>query len=66
MAHYWDPDRLWPAGVMNVPLCTGYLGDGLGGSSWPCRAMQKLLNWGAYFPWIRTHVVQAQYFKVRL
>lgn len=30
-----------------------------------CFLMQELLGHGAYLPYVRDHVVQAQYFKVR-
>ncbi len=29
-----------------------------------CETMQTILGKGAYLPWVRDHVVQAQYFKV--
>jgi hypothetical protein len=29
-----------------------------------CETMQTILGRGAYLPWVRDHVVQAQYFKV--
>ncbi len=53
------------AGIMNIPLC-----DGLASKShwnpvyWACLSMQRLLHWGANMPWVRDHVVQAQYFRV--
>jgi hypothetical protein len=31
-----------------------------------CKAMQEALAYGAYLPWIRDNIIQAQYFKVRL
>jgi hypothetical protein len=30
-----------------------------------CGVMQVLLARGAYAPWVRSNVIQAQYFKVR-
>lgn len=49
-------------GIMSVPTCwspgTGYA------PSAACRTMQRLLGFGAYLPWVRNHIVQAQYFKV--
>ena len=29
-----------------------------------CWGLQRLLGWGAYLPWVRSHIIQAQYFKV--
>lgn len=48
-------------GIMNLPSCTGPSYNQT--SSWPCKAVQRFLGLGAYLPWIRSHVVQAQYFK---
>lgn len=31
-----------------------------------CKAMQVALAYGAYLPWVRESIVQAQYFKVCL
>ena len=49
-------------GIMSVPTCwspgTGYAPSAL------CKSMQHLLGFGAYLPWVRDHIVQAQYFKV--
>ena len=49
-------------GIMSVPTCwspgTGYA------PSAACKTMQRLLGFGAYLPWVRDHIVQAQYFKV--
>ena len=28
--------------------------------------VQRMLGLGAYLPWIRSHIIQAQYFKVSL
>jgi len=56
------------AGVSNAPACAGAeTGDGGGGggngAAAACAAMQAALALGAYSPWVRDHVVQAQYFK---
>ena len=50
-------------GIMNLPSCTGPSYNQT--SSMPCKLVQRLIGFGAYLPWIRGHVVQAQYFKVR-
>jgi hypothetical protein len=50
-------------GVMNVPLCDNPSFNNT--PTYACRAMQYVLGWGAYLPFIRTHVIQAQYFKAR-
>lgn len=47
-------------GVMNTPGCTQ---DGGGWASKACSVMQTLLARGAYAPWVRENVIQAQYFK---
>ncbi|KXZ55785.1 hypothetical protein GPECTOR_2g1335 [Gonium pectorale] len=47
-------------GVMNVPGCRTLP---LNSSHGACHLMQKLLGAGAYLPFVRDHVVQAQYFK---
>ncbi|KIZ02205.1 palmitoyl-protein thioesterase [Monoraphidium neglectum] len=47
-------------GVMNTPGCTQ---DADGWSAKACAIMQTLLARGAYAPWVRENVVQAQYFK---
>ncbi|EFJ40725.1 hypothetical protein VOLCADRAFT_84379 [Volvox carteri f. nagariensis] len=47
-------------GVMNVPGCRTLP---LNSSHGACYLMQKMLGEGAYLPYIRDHVVQAQYFK---
>jgi palmitoyl-protein thioesterase len=49
-------------GVMNVPECWNPSFNMT--PSVVCMAMQKLVGLGAYFPYIRDHLVQAQYFKV--
>ena len=51
-------------GVMNVPLCWNPSFNTT--NTYVCRAMQSVVGWGAYLPFIRNHVIQAQYFKVRL
>ncbi len=51
-------------GVMNVPLCWNPSFNTT--NTYVCRAMQSVVGWGAYLPFIRSHVIQAQYFKVRL
>ena len=50
-------------GVMNVPLCWNPSFNAT--PSLLCRAMQSVVGWGAYLPLIRTHLIQAQYFKAR-
>ncbi|KAK9829239.1 hypothetical protein WJX72_004713 [[Myrmecia] bisecta] len=48
-------------GVMNVPECWN---PSFNMTPSPvCGAMQSLLGLGAYLPYIRDHVIQAQYFK---
>eukprot|EP00198_Chlamydomonas_reinhardtii_P009607 XP_001698944.1 predicted protein [Chlamydomonas reinhardtii] len=47
-------------GVMNAPGCMSLP---LNNSHGTCHLMQKLLGAGAYLPYVRDHVVQAQYFK---
>lgn len=47
-------------GVMNTPGCTQ---DAGGWAAKACTVMQTLLARGAYAPWVRENVVQAQYFK---
>lgn len=49
-------------GIMNVPGCTGPSFNQ--GPSFACKVVQRVLGFGAYLPWIRSHVIQAQYFKV--
>ena len=50
-------------GIMNVPECWNPSFNAT--PAWPfCSAMQHLLGWGAYLPWVRSHIIQAQYFKV--
>ena len=49
-------------GVMNVPECWNPSFNMT--PSLVCNAMQRLLGFGAYLPFIRDHLVQAQYFKV--
>jgi hypothetical protein len=39
--------------------------DLTGAAAKACTAMQLLLARGAYAPWVRENIVQAQYFKVR-
>ena len=50
-------------GIMNVPACSAPSRNQTSQDLY-CWGMQKLLGWGAYLPWIRSHVIQAQYFKV--
>ena len=50
-------------GVMNVPECWNPSFNM--SPSAVCAAMQSVLGVGAYLPWVRDHIVQAQYFKVR-
>ncbi|KAG2434217.1 hypothetical protein HXX76_007943 [Chlamydomonas incerta] len=47
-------------GVMNAPGCMSLP---LNSSHGMCHLMQKMLGAGAYLPFVRDHVVQAQYFK---
>lgn len=47
-------------GVMNVPGCRSDVGGAEGKA---CGVMQVLLARGAYAPWVRSNVIQAQYFK---
>eukprot|EP00882_Tetradesmus_deserticola_P022691 GHRQ01024629.1.p1 GENE.GHRQ01024629.1~~GHRQ01024629.1.p1 ORF type:complete len:209 (-),score=45.53 GHRQ01024629.1:66-692(-) len=49
-------------GVANTPGCSV---DLTGAAAKACTAMQLLLARGAYAPWVRENIVQAQYFKVR-
>ena len=51
-------------GIMNGPQCSGPSFNQT--PSMACRMVQRMLGLGAYLPWIRSHVVQAQYFKVSL
>jgi hypothetical protein len=48
-------------GVANTPGCSV---DLTGAAAKACTAMQLLLARGAYAPWVRDNIVQAQYFKV--
>ena len=50
-------------GVANTPGCST---DLTGVAATACSAMQVLLARGAYAPWVRENIVQAQYFKVGL
>jgi hypothetical protein len=50
-------------GVANTPGCAT---DLTGVAATACTAMQVLLARGAYAPWVRENLVQAQYFKVRV
>jgi len=47
-------------GVVNTPGCST---DLTGVAATACSAMQVLLARGAYAPWVRENLVQAQYFK---
>jgi len=49
-------------GIMNGPQCSGPSFNQT--PSTACRMVQRMLGLGAYLPWIRSNVVQAQYFKV--
>ena len=49
-------------GVMNVPECWNPSFNQT--PSAVCAAVQTALGFGAYLPFIRDHLVQAQYFKV--
>ena len=51
-------------GIMNGPACSGPSFNHTPSTS--CKMVQRLLGFGAYLPWIRSHIVQAQYFKVNL
>lgn len=50
-------------GVMNVPSCWNPSFNMT--PSMMCNIAQRFLGWGATLPFIRTRLVQAQYFKVR-
>jgi len=47
-------------GVMNAPGCRS---DTAGAAGKACSMMHLLLGHGAYAPWVRTNIIQAQYFK---
>ncbi|PNH12249.1 Palmitoyl-protein thioesterase 1, partial [Tetrabaena socialis] len=47
-------------GVSNVPGCRTLA---VNASHGLCHLMQKMLGAGAYLPYVRDHIVQAQYFK---
>ena len=49
-------------GVMAGPECSGLSFNQT--PSTACKVVQRLLGFGAYLPWIRSHIIQAQYFKV--
>ena len=49
-------------GIMNGPACSGPSFNQT--PSTACKAVQRILGFGAYLPWIRSHIIQAQYFKV--
>ncbi|KAK9831273.1 hypothetical protein WJX74_010098 [Apatococcus lobatus] len=49
-------------GIMNVPECWNPSYNKTPAFPY-CAGMQTLLGFGAYLPWIRSHLVQAQYFK---
>lgn len=51
-------------GVYNMPNCSTDESDPHGKPSSMCLAIQYLLGASAYAPYVRDHVVQAQYFKV--
>ena len=51
-------------GVYNMPQCGTDESDPYGKPSSACLAIQYLLGAGAYAPFVRDHIVQAQYFKV--
>lgn len=48
-------------GIMNGPACSGPSFNQT--PSTACKAVQRILGFGAYLPWIRSHIIQAQYFK---
>lgn len=50
-------------GIMNIPECWNPSFNVTPAKPY-CWAMQRLVGWGAYLPWVRSHVIQAQYFKV--
>lgn len=50
-------------GIMNVPDCRNTNGPTSNDAFAWCLAVQKLIAAGAYMPWVRSNVVQAQYFK---
>ncbi len=47
-------------GIMNVPGCRTLP---VNSSHGMCHLMQQVLGEGAYLPFVRDHIVQAQYFK---
>ena len=49
-------------GIMEVPGCATPALNVT--PSWACRAMQTMLGWGAYVPFVQRHSVQAQYWQV--
>ena len=50
-------------GVMNAPNCWNPSFNMT--PTYMCSALQRVLGWGSTLPFVRTHLVQAQYFKVR-
>ena len=49
-------------GIMDIPGCW-QPSFNASTSSWACRAMQALLGWSVYHPFVQSRSVQAQYFK---
>ena len=57
------PDATPPLQPTHSPTHSAQLDN----SSWSaCEWMRSLVSMGAYLPFVRDHVVQAQYFKVSL
>lgn len=52
-------------GVYNLPNCGTDDDDPKDQPTAACLAVQTVVAHGAYLPYLRDHVVQAQYFKVR-
>ena len=53
-------------GIYNLPQCGTDERDPHEKPTSACLMIQYLVAKGAYLPYVRNHVVQAQYFKVRL
>lgn len=49
-------------GIMNIPECWNPSFNATPAVPW-CYAVQKIMGWGAYAPWVRNHIIQAQYTK---
>ena len=72
----WFPlSALFLSGLDTVELCSllrlfvtllSCRSDTAGAAGKACSMMHLLLGHGAYAPWVRTNIIQAQYFKVGL